>query len=306
MKSLKRILSILLTLFIMLSINGYSKNMPKNTSSQTKNILKSSELKKVTINSKYLKKAMNLNIYLPKGYSRKIKYPVLYMIHGYGQNGEDTWMPDLKLNKKADELIESGKINPLIIVTPQMDNSWGINSAEFPSVVGKSPNTINRGMYEYYLCKEVIPFIDSNYSTNDTREGRYIGGLSMGGFIALHTAFLHTDMFSKVGGHSPGLIQDDTPVASGYTNFLYPNKYVRRDTDPVLIAQDKDLSMLKVYLDCGDKDMYKFYVGSEILYKTLKKKKVPVEYHLNKGQHDAAYWMKNEENYLMFYSGKKI
>jgi enterochelin esterase-like enzyme len=149
---------------------------------------------------------MEVNIYLPKGYSEQNKYPVLYMFHGYSSS-EDTWMPGLQLDVKASELIEAGKINPLIIVCPDMENSYGINSSPTYSVIGGSNrnNNLSQGMFEDYFIKELIPFIDANYSTDARRESRYTGGLSMGGFISIYLAFSHPDLFSKVGGHSPAL-----------------------------------------------------------------------------------------------------
>lgn len=302
MKAIKFLLHFLLAFAVIVSISGCNKEELTIPNEKKESGLAVSELKKLTMESKYLKKQMNFNVFLPEGYSSERKYPVLYMIHGYG-GGANSWMPDLILEKKADELISSGKIQPLIIVTPQMDNSWGINSAEFPSVIGTPPhNSLNKGRYEDYLCKELIPYIDSQFSTEKVREKRFIGGLSMGGYIALRTAFMHTDLFSKVGGHSPGVILDDTPGVGGTVNFLYPNEGIRRDRDLLLIAQDKDLSGLKVYLDCGEDDEYKFYEGSDKLYKLLKEKNVEAEYHLNPGKHDGEYWIANEEKYLMFYS----
>jgi enterochelin esterase-like enzyme len=263
--------------------------------------LKSSELKKVTLSSKALKQEMKLNIYLPKGYSNMDKYPVLYIIHGYSGN-EDSWMPGLKLDKKADELIDSNKIKPMIIVAPQIDNSYGINSSKNTRKLGDAPETsLNEGLYEDYLYKEVVPFIDSNYSTVSSKEGRYVGGLSMGGCVALHLAFSHSDMFSKVGGNSPALFVNEFP--NGLDRWLYPNESLRNERDPIYIAQNKDLKSLQVYLDCGDNDSYKFYKGCDKLYKILHAKGIESQYHLNAGAHDGAYWEANMENYLLFYAG---
>lgn len=117
-----------------------------------------------------------------------------------------------------------------------------------------------------------MPYIDSNYSTEVSRENRFIGGLSMGGFIALHTAFLHLDIFSKAGGHSPAIILDNTPNTPN--SWLYPSQSKREERDPIYIAQNKDVKALKVYLDCGDKDSYKFYNGCDKLYKILQSKGV--------------------------------
>jgi len=263
--------------------------------------LTKSELTKVILSSKVLNQDMKLNIYLPKGYSSNNKYPVLYMIHGYSGN-EDSWMPDLKLNIRADELIDSNKIKPLIIVAPQINNSYGINSSETARQLGNNPkNNLFEGLYEDYLYKEVITFIDSNYSTISTKDGRYIGGLSMGGCVALHLAFSHSDIFSKVGGHSPALFVDETP--SGIVTWLYPNETLREERNPIYIAQNKDLKALNAYLDCGDKDSYKFYEGCDRLYKILQDKGVESQYHFNSGAHDGAYWEGNSEKYLLFYAG---
>ena len=53
--------------------------------------------------------------------------------------------------------------------------------------------------------KEVIPLTDKTFNTIKDRKGRYIGGISAGGYIALHNTFRHQNMFSKVGGHMPAL-----------------------------------------------------------------------------------------------------
>ncbi|WP_235857698.1 alpha/beta hydrolase [Paenibacillus albiflavus] len=271
------------------------------------NSLSSSEIQKITFYSKSLEQEKKMNVYLPKGYSSEIQYPVLYLIHGY--SGDETdWIPGLGIDQAADKLIEAGKIVPLIMVSPELDNSYGINSAQTYSVMNPGdPNSIYNGMYEDYLYKDVIEYVDSHYSTLAKRESRYIGGMSMGGFISLHTAFLHSDMFSKVGGHSPALFMNDwsaTGGENGLKSFLYPTETVRETRDPLILAQNLDLSKMKVYLDCGDQDAFKFYEGSEELYSILKAKGVSVEYHLNEGKHNDDYWKSMIDNYLQFYAGK--
>jgi enterochelin esterase-like enzyme len=256
---------------------------------------------KITISSDVLQKEMRVNVYLPKEYSRNKKYPVLYLIHGYTGN-EDSWFPNLKVERKADKLIENKEIEPLIIVAPQIDNSYGINSEIFSIENGISPSYFTKGMYEDYLYKELIPYIDANYSTIASKEGRYIGGLSMGGWVALHMAFTYTDMFSKVGGHSPAIFTDENPDIT--MAFIYPTEKIRDERDPIRVAENKDLTSLRVYLDCGDNDSYQLYEGCEKLNEILKSKGVDSQYYLNAGEHDGDYWESNVENYLKFYAGK--
>ncbi|QNU68094.1 esterase [Ruminiclostridium herbifermentans] len=261
----------------------------------------SKRFKKITISSVALQKEMRVNVYLPKEYSQNKKYPVLYLIHGYTGN-EDSWFPDLQVERKADKLIENKEIEPLIIVSPQIDNSYGINSEVFSIENGIAPSHFDKGMYEDYLYKELIPYIDANYSTIASKEGRYIGGLSMGGWVALHMAFTYTDMFSKVGGHSPAIFIDQYPGSA--MAFLYPTEKLRNERDPIRVAESKDLTSLKVFLDCGDNDSYQFYEGCEQLNEILKSKGVDSQYHLSAGEHDGAYWEANVEKYLKFYAGK--
>lgn len=257
--------------------------------------------KKIIFSSKILNKDLGVNIYLPKGYSDKNKYPVLYILHGYSGD-EDTWFPGLEMEKKADAMIQKNEINPMIMVTPMIENSYGINSPKVPVTRDNPASYFTMGNYEDYICNEIIPYIDKTYSTIASKDGRYIGGLSMGGWAALHIGFSHVDMFSKVGGHSPAIFLD------GYSGnamaFVYPNEKLRDERDPLRVAKNKDLTSLKVYLDCGDEDSYQFYQGCEQLDKILKSKGVDVQYHLGKGNHDGQYWGANVENYLKFYAGK--
>ncbi len=249
-----------------------------------------STVQQVSFRSAALDREMNLNVYVPSDYDPGQRYPVLYLIHGYGGD-EKAWV-DLGIDKAADRLIADGRITPLLIVMPEMNNSYGINSSQ--------------GKYEDFLAKDVVDYVDAHYSTIVDRSGRSIGGLSMGGFISLHTAFLHPDLFSKVGGHSPAIFVDDwstTGGEHGIKAFLYPTDEARRERDPLLLAETVDLSALEVYLDCGDQDYYKFYDGSEKLYRLLQSKGVSVQYHHKPGEHDGAYWTSMAEDYLLFYDG---
>jgi enterochelin esterase-like enzyme len=224
----------------------------------------------VALNSAALHATRQVKIYTPPGYNSQTKYPVLYILHGLGSD-IDQWMPELGMNTRADLLIKNKQIAPLIIVAPQMDNSYGA------------------GGNEVFLCEELISYIDSHYSTNPTRENRSIGGLSMGGFIALHNAFAHTDLFSKAGGHSAYLY-----TVAGLNNSI---------ENPIVTAQNKDLTMLKVYLDTGTSDQFNLTVCLSELFGILQSKGVPSEYHPGPGGHTGLYWAANMDNYLKFYAG---
>lgn len=282
---------ILLTLLavVLASCNGNEEEASSSISTISVDS-SASVVQQVSFRSAALERDMDMNVYLPTGYDPEQRYPVLYLIHGYGGD-EEAWI-DLGIDKAADRLMADGKIKPLIIVMPAMNNSYGINSSQ--------------GRYEDYLAKDVVAYVDEHYSTIADRSGRSIGGLSMGGFISLHTAFLHSDLFSKVGGHSPAIFVNDWSTTGGEYGlkaFLYPTDEARRERDPLLLAETLDLSNLEVYLDCGEQDYYKFYEGSAKLYQLLQSKGVSVQYHHKPGEHDGAYWTSMAEDYLLFYDG---
>ncbi|MEU7105684.1 alpha/beta hydrolase-fold protein, partial [Streptomyces sp. NPDC046215] len=56
--------------------------------------------------------------------------------------------------------------------------------------------------WENFHVNQVIPFIDANLRTRAAKEGRAVGGLSMGGFGALHYAQRHPGLFSQVASLS--------------------------------------------------------------------------------------------------------
>jgi enterochelin esterase family protein len=88
----------------------------------------------------------------------------------------------------------------MIIVMP---NTRGIAAAA-PPVPGKDDVCS-----EEYI-KSIIPYIDSHYRTKAKREYRAIAGLSMGGFVVLHTGLPHLDTFSELYIYSSGHISPET------------------------------------------------------------------------------------------------
>lgn len=247
----------------------------------------SSRTKGITIPSAALAGRAKAIVYLPKGYSEKEKYPVLYALHGYGAD-EKTWPTSLGGGRTADRLIGEGRIRPLIIVAPYIDNSWGLNA--------------QGERYEDFLCRELIAYIDGHYSTIAARDGRYIGGISMGGAVALRLAFTHQDLYGKAGGHSPALWPGEVPGAMSL--WVYPSEALREERDPLRLARTRFLQGLQVYLDCGEQDDPEFLAGCKELDGILRARGIEAELHLSPGAHDAEYWRPMIEKYLLFYAGK--
>ncbi len=123
-------------------------------------------------------------VYTPPGYSASKKYPVLYLIHG-GSDTEETWTKVGKAHLIADNLIAQGKMKPMIIVMP------------YAAVGFRKDVIINE------MTKDIIPFVESNYSTLTDRNNRAIAGFSVGGGQTLDIAFTNLDKFSYVASYAP-------------------------------------------------------------------------------------------------------
>jgi S-formylglutathione hydrolase FrmB len=125
-------------------------------------------------------------------------YPVLYLLHGYG--GNHNYFKGLyDVGQIMDELIASGQIKPMIIVTPNATNKLGgsfyTNSREFG---GRS----YAGKMQDFVTNEVVHVIDSVYNTIPDRQHRGIAGHSMGGYGAIKLAMLRNDLFGSASSMS--------------------------------------------------------------------------------------------------------
>jgi enterochelin esterase-like enzyme len=258
-----------------------------------------SKTEKINLHSAVLAKEMRISVYLPEGFDRLVSLPVLYFLHG--RSGDENIMFEAGISTCADEMISAGKIKPLIIACPKIENSRGLNSSlECKEVLDpfNKNRIINTGMYEDYFLNEVVPLMDKTFNTVKDRTGRFIGGASAGGYAALHMAFRHQGLFSKAGGHMPALElsleAEDKPYFEDTSTW---EKY-----DPIHIAKNSAISScIGVYLDAGDKDEGRFYEGCSILHKILKEKGVNAQNHIFSGNHSVEYIRSNIEKYLEFY-----
>lgn len=251
---------------------------------------------------------MTSQVYLPKNYDGTTEFPVLYFLPSNGGSSY-TVINQFGITEAVDELTQNNQIQPMIIVALGIDNSFGLNSNAKTQEITRALSTetyaviIHEGMYEDYIVNEAIPYIDEHFSTDASRDGRYIGGYSMGGFAALYVAFHHADLFAKVGGHSPSLYVDITACdEDSWQKWLYPSNEVREERDPILLADKMDIEGLSVYLDTGNSDPN--LEGCQALYEKLTEHQVPVEYHLFSGTHGFEYCRNYMKEYLLFYSSQ--
>lgn len=246
---------------------------------------------KAVMHSAALQRDMRLYVYLPPDYDPARRYPVLYFLHGKG-NDEYALMNHLALGDIADDLIAAGDIKPLIIVAPQLDNSFGLNlndNDHAPLADGQGA-----GRYQDYLVQDVPAWVEQHWAARTDRDSRMIGGISMGGYAALVAAFRYPERYARVGGHSAA-------VNPGYTGgWLYPLPTSRAERDPLLLAESPALGGLKIWLDCGKDDP--LFSSNQALAGILRKQKRDVQWSTGPGGHDSRYWTDARLiEYLKFY-----
>jgi len=162
------------------------------------------------------------NVYLPAGYDGSKKYGVLYLMHGIG-GSETEWglTGDSSLIKKiAENLVLRDEAVPFIIVTPN-----GRSSRNFGNV-----NSDYNSFYKFglELRNELIPYIDSHFSTYDDRDHRAMAGLSMGGMQTINIGICECiDLISWFGAFSaaPTSYQSARIASEIERNKEYPVHY---------------------------------------------------------------------------------
>jgi len=240
---------------------------------------------------------------LPPSYDteKKRHYPVLYFLHGLGDN-EQFLVRSGGWNIVEDEW-QQKKIGEFLIVTPEADTTFYINSRD------------GRVRYEDFFLQELIPFIESNYRVTAKRAARGIGGISMGGYGALHIAFDHPRLFVSVAANSAALFEKfpvvkfADPQSSGLLRALRafgtpPDRKFWERNDPLRLARVANLAGLSIYFDCGTEDDYGFEHGAQALHDVLAARKIPHEFHLYPGHHDAVYFAAHLPAVLEFASQK--
>jgi enterochelin esterase-like enzyme len=183
-------------------------------------------------------------VYTPPGYDAhaKTNYPVLYLLHGFGQESS-SWAEVGFANLILDHLISEGKAKPMIVVTPL---AYGGSEILAPGAFWTDPvRKRNFDRFTTSLLTEVIPQVEGNYHVKKTRDARAIAGLSMGGAESLLTGLNHLDQFAWIGAFSSGGLRDnfdqEFPGLNASANAKLHLLWVACGTQDSLIDINRDL-----------------------------------------------------------------
>jgi enterochelin esterase-like enzyme len=218
--------------------------------------------------SDWLPDPLDYRVYTPPCYDQlpEQRYPVLYLIHGYGSN--DAQWEQLGVIETADHLISAGAISPFILVMPH-DRNYDIQPP--------------KNKFKESVLFELVPAVDSEYRTIPSSKYRAIGGLSRGGNWALHIGLTCWDVFGLIGGHSAPLFTKDASFyLRDWLNQIPSDSYPR------------------IYLDAGERDQWL----QEIIHfeEILDEYGIPHELYIFPGGHTEEYWSAHVAQYLRWYA----
>ena len=147
--------------------------------------------------SKTLSGMRRMHVWTPAGYENsKAKLPVLYLIHGGGDN-DASWPGVGAAGWILDNLLAEGKMVPMIVVMP----NGTINV----------PNEVPP--FSEDMFTSIIPFVEANYRVKTDAGSRAVAGLSMGGMETMEVSFTHPEMFKYVWVLSSSLQPGQDPAA---------------------------------------------------------------------------------------------
>ncbi len=246
----------------------------------------------IQIQSNYLKKATKFVVIQPSNQGQQrnqlntqARYPVVYLLNGYGGDYGQWPITTPQLKKTADDL-------KIIFVCPD----GGIGSWYFDSPIDSSIR------YESYITKELVPYVDANFPTKSDPKSRAITGLSMGGHGALYLAIRHSDLFGAAGSTSGGVDfrpfpnRWDIKKALGEYEQNKERWYEYTVMRQVELLKNKQLAMI---IDCGIDDF--FMPMNRALHEKLLQLKIDHDYIERPGEHNHIYWGSSIDFQILFF-----
>jgi len=257
-----------------------------------------------SLNSKILHRAVRYCVMLPPSYesSKDDKYPVLYFLHGLGEN-EQTLLRSGGWGL-IEDLRQQHKIGDFVVVAPEGRGSFFIDAA------GAGDR------YEKFFLSEFLPYVETRFRIVRDRRHRGITGLSMGGFGGLRFAFAHPEIFGSASAQSPALITETPqqvnadlrnagPLARVLGNvFGNPINVAHWNANnPLNLAQRNRIALKTeaIYFNCGEQDEFGFAEGASKLHKQLVAEGIRHEFHLYPGGHDAEYFLSHLHETMEFH-----
>lgn len=222
---------------------------------------------------KYFSKAMNawreMYVYTPPGYDKSAeKYPVLYLLHGGGED-QRGWATQGRTSLILDNLIAENKAKPMIIA--MIDGNIGMQGG----INGFGERSLST--FENELKNGAMPFVESNFRALTDNKNRALAGLSMGGLQTLYAGMKNTNLFSYLGVFSSGWWDNNPTLADPQYEFMKNN------------AATINSNLKELWISQGGKEDIA-YANCQIMMKKMDERGIKYKYSEYAGGHTWPVW----------------
>lgn len=228
---------------------------------------------------------VGVHVYLPENYdaNRPEGYKVLYALHGMNGNEYNflgTFGSSLWSSSNPASVIDQKLVDDAIVVYPN-----GAKGSGYIDSANSAPS-------ETMIIKELIPFIDANYNTLASKEGRAVHGFSMGGYGALYFGTKYPEMFGIVSGLSSACHKITIPVPVDAPTVAACD-YIKASVEDNIQANANELKSTTFIMangssnDFGDKDHAALKTTFDQLGISSVHIRVPNIGHDNAGHHNT-------------------
>lgn len=155
-----------------------------------------------------------------------------------------------------------------------------------------------------FIGEDLVKYLRDTFNLAVNREDTLIGGLSMGGYGALHTGLMYPETFSGIMALSSALIiyhldqmKPDTadPVMANYEYYVDTfgdlKKAIKTDHNPEVLFKrnvKEGKKNPRIYMACGSEDF--LLEPNHKMRDFLKKQKADFTYSEGPGVHDWNFW----------------
>ena len=244
-----------------------------------------------------------LNVLMPQKKANEIDskdifskegYPVLYLLHGLG-NDESIWMRRTSIERYASQYGFT-----VVIPTTQL---------------GCYTDTAYGARYWTYISEELPEFCKEYFNNfSDKREDTFVAGVSMGGHGAIKLALSNPDKFKAAASISGPLNIASESMTEGFKNkrksfwegVFGPIDNIKGSKNDLiyllesLVENNKINTLPKIYSWCGTEDfLYKNNLEMEEKIKSLG---IDAEFKYSEGEHNWACWDREIQNVLKWFN----
>ena len=254
----------------------------------------------LSLDSEILDGSRKFAVYLPPDYeSSERSYPVLYLLHGGGDD-QTGWVQFGEVLRITDNAIRDGSATPMVIIMP--DANTGVR--------GYTNNVTGDFLYEDFFFEELMPHVEQRFRIKGEKRFRAVAGLSMGGGGSFYYALHRPELFSSAAPLSASTGPRDVAAVVSRAERMgtdpgtpeQQQAYVERYSVVHLVntLPVEDLKAVRWYIDCGDGDF--LYEGNALVHIALRQREVPHEFRIRDGAHNWTYWRESLPEVLRFVS----